>query len=604
METSLLTRRLIYNLYTLCLFSFGSLYAQEFNPSTWATFVQGGSNPVVVDTFLLQTFNNDLSDNWGYQISGEATLFDAKAAGIQDASEGLAMKLPVGSQLVMDNFPPWEYTQGSITLVYAAQSLRIGDKLILSAKREKPVVNHVWLNPTKGGYSVSFLETKEEATANRYYIRILDNPTNASLRVAATQEGSGIGYYAVDSAYATREIQNYSLFTGSGPWSDAARWTHYPANGRRNALVNGDLLVDKTTSCDKLFLGDGTVSIAAEETLRLNSLGFYGGESQLFSAGNIQVTGKVTVYRTFPEKQKWYFVSFPFDVYPEDVEPGFTLQDETFEGSGNYYYMYVYNGDKRAESNGINLNWEAVPSAKALSGEPLFEKNKGYLIALDENAEQSTLSFSSRPGDIPETFASEGEIPITISSPSAGVKPEHYGWYLCGNPLPAPLPLSRIEANDDLDGYAYVYEDGQFKSYPLTSDVALPPFSAFFVKAKRSTTLHIQNNEPISNIHILPAFDALPNVKQDPQPHFAETTSAPFPQFKTPRSYMLVNSLFLEDLLMPGVVYVVDFMGRILWQKEVSAGSSVIELPLVKGVNLLIIDTKNYKAQYKFIRHQ
>lgn len=577
-------------------------HAQDVDPSRWFSFINSDDNPVVTDTFRLQTFSGDFSDNWTYEMSKGATLFDARAEEIADASAGLAVKLPRGSSLKMVKLPAWAHDNVKITVVYAAKNVKQNTSLMVSVDRKtEPLNNKSWVNANKDNYTAFFQQKKEGAIFSSPYILVVKNPKNITLDVSGLPSDTYPGYFAVDSAYVTRTIADFSLFTGEGDWGAHDCWTNFPVNQRRSALINGHARVNIPIRCNRLWIGYGSVGIAEGEIVKPWQLAFCSEEASLYSAGQIEVGGEVVVHKTFPEKGKWYFISFPFDVYPEGIDPGFTLEDDSFQGSGNSFYVQVYNGEKRFLSEGSSPAWEVVPSEKANENVPLFEKNKGYLIALDEKAGRQTLSFTGRGKDIPVDFGQEGSVPVAVSPWQAGKGEAHYGWYLCGNPVPAFLPLSRIDPNRDLDGYVYVYEGGKFKAYPLDSDYVLPPFSAFFVKAERNTYLTVRENgfKPEGRLIAVSGFS--PEAKQEPHASPTGTTSISLPPERVAKSCIVGNTLVIEDLPVPGTIYLLDVAGRVIRRQKISAGSSVIPLSVVSGMYLLFVDANVYKAQHKFI---
>ena len=75
------------------------LRAQVSNPSAWESFVTSKDNPVVSDTFRLQTFGKSGRDNWTYRTAGEASLLE----------EEDALRLPSGSSATFTSINPTGY---------------------------------------------------------------------------------------------------------------------------------------------------------------------------------------------------------------------------------------------------------------------------------------------------------------------------------------------------------------------------------------------------------------------------------------------------------------------------------------------------------------
>ena len=54
-----------------------SVQAQSTHLDSWSSLVQSKtSNPIVIDTFMLQTFQGRSIDNWNYTVSGQKTVED------------------------------------------------------------------------------------------------------------------------------------------------------------------------------------------------------------------------------------------------------------------------------------------------------------------------------------------------------------------------------------------------------------------------------------------------------------------------------------------------------------------------------------------------
>lgn len=581
------------------------VWAQQVDPSTWKSFVAGSSNRSIRDTFRIQTFMETPSFNeWSYEVSGNTSLFDPADEGITDAPDGSALKMMPGSRFRVE-LPSHEgHTEVYIKAIYAPWKLMLGEKLLVTADRSvNPLNNLVLLSPPYNNYSRLFRQDKKESIEKNAIILIKDSPFNLQLDVAQVSDDP-VGFYALDSVYAYGEIKDYSLFTGTGAWQEVARWSHQPAYRQRKAMINGEVTIDNPFFCNQIHLGNGSLTVSPGQQLNSNRLTFCGQEASFFSSGQVNINNDVSIYRTFPSTGRWYFISFPFDVYPEGIDTKFKLMDDTPNDGGNYFYLYTYNGDKRSQEDNAEGNWEVV-SAQIPDGQPIFEKGKGYLIALDEKADTQTLSFTSVAGSIPSDFGKNGQLSIPVSFNTSLADEANRGWYLCGNPLPCPLPLRAI-SSEELDGYAYIYDGNTYIPYALDEDYAIPPFSAFFVKARQATEILIDLAATTKSNPIISISEPLYETKAEPQASGSTVSTGSSPEIKRPNSYLNATSLFLEDLLMPGAVYIWDIGGRLYWKKQVNAGSSVIHLPsaLPPGNYIIRVDTKNYKHQHKLIWNQ
>ena len=403
----------------------------------------------------------------------------------------------------------------------------------------------------------------------------------------------------LDSIYATGKIPIYSLFTGTGDWNDTIRWSHLPPLRHRNALINGNATITTNTYCNNAAVSSGNLQIAQNIRLSLNNLDLFETDASIRSEGEIIISDHVTFHKTFEKAGKWYFISFPFDVYPSGIDPRFEQKDDTPNDGGNYFYVQSYNGDKRASTNQSTGNWEVA--AINSNNTPLFEKNKGYLIALDEKATEQTITFSSRPDDILVDFGNTGAITIPLDSDITSGNEENYGWYLCGNPLPAPLLLSGIEKNMALDGNIYVYDGSGYKTYSLNSNYALPPFAAFFIKASSPTELKVSSNSTSTKAMEIIQTN-LPLNKSIAEPHPAkQNTAIGNPHTKDFHFFIKDKQLYLRNIPETGYIRLLNMMGQCLLQKEIRQGSQVIRITDRPGMYILQIHSAKYQKHQKVI---
>lgn len=412
------------------------------------------------------------------------------------------------------------------------------------------------------------------------YLTIGSNPSSFAI-TTNKKVNTQNGYYMTDSVFAYGDIPSYSLFSGIGNWNDTTLWSHLPPLRHRNALIKGNVSITTDTYCKDIAIHSGSLEINPGSLFILQNLDLYENKASLHSGGTILLSGRITFHKTFEEPGKWYFISFPFDVYPPGIDLHFEQKDATPNDGGNYFYVQSYNGDKRASSNQSAGNWEVVPIRP--DNVPLFEKNKGYLIALDEKTTNRTLSFSSRPGDIPENFANIGAIAIPLNSDSSSGNQENHGWYLCGNPFPALLPLTQIEKNKALDGNIYVYDGNGYKTYSLNSNYALPPFAAFFVKASTETIINISSQssstQPIQTIQT----DLPINIKFSEPYTNDQNTDTNNPTISDFHFFIKGRELQLHNIPQAGWIRIYDTFGKTIYTRNIQTGTSFFTLPKKNG---------------------
>lgn len=574
-----------------------SIQSQVSTPSTWESFVRSSENISIRDTFRMQTFEGLASDNWDYTLTGDA--FIENISGVKDIpnSHGnYGLRMPMGTQVAFEHFSLTNHQDIKI-------GIRKGGILLVKGEEMKART----YRPDETTYPALVKEIGEDGINSFSTTNVSNNPPGVDLIAPSPAANSKNGYYYVDSVYAHGMIPAYSLFTGSSDWNTESGWSHLPAYRHRNALINGNISVNTNISCKDIFIGDGSIRISPTGNLSANSLTIYSGDnalassSTLRSSGTINISGKITIEKTFAQKGKWYFISFPFDVFASGIDPDFQLGDDKSDTNGNYFYVQTYNGEKRANSQSLSGNWEVIPQTIINTSQPIFKKNKGYLIAIDASADRQSLRFSSKAKDIPIDFGKNGQASIPVSINNQSQNQNHNGWYLCGNPLPAPLSLSQIESNSALDGYIYIYDGSTYQPYVIGSDFAIPPFSAFFVKANKSTSLSVYNTSETANYKLLSTNAPIsfptsePQARQDPP---VSNQAFSFPEL----SYRLENkTLFITNLPSPGKVELLSPAGILVFTQAVQAGNPILPIPLPQGLYILIIQTGHYRAQYKCV---
>lgn len=549
--------------------------AQVSNPSEWSGFVKGSGNTVVVDTFRMQTFSGAAGDNWEYTGSDGVVI-----------EKGGGLKIPLKGKVSFEPYTLESFQRVSAVITLSAHSIVAGDTLFVELDNKN--------GKNRGG--AVYPQGKDKPVES---VRFGSNPYRLDF-FASTLKANTQGYFLIDSIYAKDTIPRYSLFSGTGNWNDKSCWSHLPPFRHRRALINGDVEVNSLVQCNQAGLADGSLRITDNGHFIVDELFLHNTDISLAVAGELTVNKQITTYYTFPEKGKWYFLSFPFDVSLKGLDPRFELKDDTFSGNGDYLYVQTYNSDKRASSQQATGNWEVFPMPSSSENPLIFEKGKGYLVALDAAASDNTLTFSVDKENIPDNFGKSISIPINISS-SGEVDTDHGGWYLCGNPLPAPLELSRIKPDPALDGNIYLYDGNTYKPYPIGSNYALPPLAAFFVKATTATELTITGELSEANVILLKSDFSLRSELAEPTEVKTQISQV---EKETGKSFLKGNTLYLDNLPSAGKVKVIDVTGRVVYSRAVSNRSSVLPLSLRSGLYIIIVEAGGYRAQHKCVLTQ
>ena len=569
-----------------------TLSSQVSNPASWSDFVWSDKNVLLRDTFRMQTFRDSPWDDWHYTADWELNVVSSSSVKVGGIRSDQLVEFPLGQRLSFARFPQGIYENLRMVIRWCGEGLQIGEELWLRTYRtDEAEEGLAFKSPEKNDtdYNANDVGVKNASTA----LDIFTTPPAANTKN---------GRYYLDSVYACGYIPTYSLFTGSGDWDDSARWSHQPAHRHRVALIQGEATISDRVRCDGIAVAQGHLrldggTLVAQE-LTIHSTDATTGFS---SSGELQLAGCVTVEWTLPERGKWYFLSLPFDLYADGLDPDFRLGDDTEQGSGNILYFQRYNGERRATSQSLRGNWEVIPK-KSASSVPLLRKNQGYLIALDAQATTRSVRFTSKAGDIPVSFGREGTLSVQAFSQAGGTSSAHDGWYLCGNPLPAPLPLRRIAANSALDGYAYVYDGSTYQRCALDSDYAIAPFSAFFVKASRSTTLTVERASASASYRLLSSSHSL-STKAATEPYaFAAPVgnrqALPLP---VPNAWLEGDRLRISNLSSAGAVELFDRSGKRLLVRQVGQGDSTLPLTLPAGIYLIRLRSGDWSGSFKCV---
>jgi len=564
-----------------CLFS---IQAQTLLPSQWESFINSSNNILIQDTFRTQSFEKELSDNWKYVTSGNTAIVTSTAAGFGKDDKQKILKLSLDSKLSLEHFSLEKYTSARIQLNAGGKQLMKNENLNVRIYYGTDFADKQIMKATDDyfGKDMTIINIKES--------------TGVDIWVSSSAHNTRNGYYGLDSIYAIGDIPLYSLFKGTGEWNDTTRWSHLPAARNRNALINGTVTIQGASSCNQTAVSNGKIRILPGSSLQLNHLALHGNNVSLISEGDLAIRERVHYAHTFQEKGAWYFISFPFDIYRDGIDPAFSLKDATFDKEGNVFYVQEYNGSKRSDLQNTGGSWETLPESAGQDGQPIFRKNKGYLIALDEGAESKTLTFSSKQKDIPDTFGKTGAIQIDIPLSAEG-KGKHDGWYLCGNPLLSPLPVSQLK-NNYLDGYIYIYDGDDYRAVSLRADYVLPPFSAFFVKAHQSVNLLVEATPSPAGMKLLSIQSPLRSKTSEPAVNIMGDKTDLSQFFR-----MGENHFYVENAPEKGWVEIVDIAGRMISRRPFSQGESYeIMLPSSTGFYILVLKTLNYRTEYKLIR--
>lgn len=549
--------------------------AQSVQPNSWSSFVQSEiTNPLVIDTFLLQTFQKKSTDNWNYKVeAGESAIVVTENWRLQLGPRGpRALRIKANTEVKFDHY---DVTPFDSVHVYM----------------------HAYAELNKDTVRIRLFRNGSDALidilrGNTGQFKGISAPRNPLGLDIVTQTLDSTSIVLFDSVMTHGYNRQYSLFTGTGNWEASERWSHLPARRSNTALIQGKVSIQDERTTQAIQISEGSLQIASAGTLHTNELTLYdatNSHASLITFGQLEIDNQLIVEKDFPDKGKWYFFSLPFDVYADDIE-NFTFKDDTETGSGDYFYLQTYDGELRANGQ---PGWKVV-STSQVTNRPIIHKHQGYLIALDAAAATTTIRFHCPNERIPDELGNSGSLSLSIAT---GGNEANNGWVLCGNPLPAPLPLRNIEGAEELDGNIYLYQNGTYQAYSLESDYAIAPYTAFFVKASEETVLEVTPSaEAISSARLLACESPL-RASQEPESHPTSN------QTMLPTSEVHIiqepNQIRIEQLPKAGIATWFNAQGQIIQTAFVPSGSSSLRYPSTSGFYLLHLQAGSWKRVIK-----
>lgn len=165
---------------------------------------------------------------------------------------------------------------------------------------------------------------------------------------------------------------------------------------------------------------------------------------------------------------RWYFISFPYDLKLSEI----TLKRDC------QFVVREYDGAARA-ANGMGASW------RQLSTDATMKANKGYIIQFAQSSGFDSYNAASGMEALFNRQAVTIDLPAHPSTVSADAN-----WNLVGNPFPCYFSVKQL-FDDGLNGTVTVWSD-QLQNYEYyTQDdagVYLAPLTAFFIQHSGSTS--------------------------------------------------------------------------------------------------------------------
>ncbi len=159
------------------------------------------------------------------------------------------------------------------------------------------------------------------------------------------------------------------------------------------------------------------------------------------------------------QKDRWHFLTLPFDVNVDDIE----VEDEAL------WVVRKYSGEDRANLTGNT--WQNVQAGETLKA------GEGYIFHCTKE-DGDCVSFTFRPVADGNALFNMGNVETELAEyPSEFL--HNASWNLVGNTYPAYLTLRAV----DFDAPITVWDGNTYTVYsPIDDDYAFSPFQAFFVQ--------------------------------------------------------------------------------------------------------------------------
>jgi hypothetical protein len=563
-----------------------SAVAQTIPSSNWNELVNSSDNKKTETCIRLQTFDNEKTDNWEYK----GGLYHPDLSYINEETNKPTVDDKLGTSggvllrdkevLKMDDITGYS----NIKYIICAGGLDLPSNSTLKA------ITYIDNVPNE---EILFSLTKKQDALQASYFDLTNKPSRLELS-ATTNTSDYAQFFFVKYIKAMTETYKYSLFTGEGDWN-SDKWSNGIATGETVALIQGNVIVTTTISCDNVALGDGAVlNINPGGELKVKRLEIFTSQPNIHNQGSIEISEKLVINKDFEEKGKWYMVSFPFDVRKSDIT-NLTQGDNSTTGIGDYFYVYEYDGEKRANAQKVGGNWK-IKEITTNDNDLIFEKNKGYLVAIDEGASVNTLTISHNgPMTLPKAETIDVQFPSVDGIASDN---KHFGWYLCGNPLFQNITPSALTTNDMFDGTIYWYNGTDFEPLTHQSQRQIPFMGAFFVKVKGTTGITATQSEYQGTTSPLAiACYSIDNYKEPSINSGTKTSHNILANIRTTD-----NKLYISDLKESATLSVYSDKGQLLFNTNLAEKSHEIDIDFIKDSYLVVLKTKDKTQSIKVVR--
>ncbi len=222
-----------------------------------------------------------------------------------------------------------------------------------------------------------------------------------------------------DNVIAFYDNQSESVFSGTGNWSEIARWsTGEVPDASANVVINGDVTVNTAANAKDVVVRsnariavDNGGSLSVENLLLKSSVT---GTASLINNGTLTVSGTTTVQQYLTAKtgesnsDNWWYISSPVS--------GATSASILVDGSNNKFGYY----------NETNASYPQITTTDVI-----LQAGRGYVAQINKT---DTYEFMGT--------LNNGDIAVTLTRTTAALGPR--GFNLVGNPYTSHINWNKI----------------------------------------------------------------------------------------------------------------------------------------------------------------
>jgi hypothetical protein len=174
----------------------------------------------------------------------------------------------------------------------------------------------------------------------------------------------------------------------------------------------------------------------------------------------------------------------------------------------------------------------------------------------------------------------------------------HFGWYLCGNPLLQNITPSALKANNMFDGKMYWYNGTDFELLTQKSQKQIPIMGAFFVKVKGTTSITASQSEYYETISQLSVVHY--SKDSGKEPYIINSTNVKQNILADIRT--TDEKLYISDLKENATLCVYSSKGELLFNTNLNGKSHEIDIDFIKDSYLVVLKTEDKTQSLNVVR--